>query len=241
VDAIVAIQEQRFQREKELMEQRFSDERMQIEQGVGTQRDKARRLNLIERQAQDERIAMMHKEAQIKRKAAIVDRTTSINKIIENTAVGISGVWANPGYPWAIPLSILVGVLGAAQIASVAATPIPQYAKGTQSAPGGLAWVGEKGSELMVEPGGKTSLTPGTATLMNLKRGTKIIPHHDVIQMIANKDTVVNNEINLDKLIDAQKETTQAIKTLNRQSKRSTGLSSNNAEWNEYLRRNKVA
>lgn len=77
-------------------------------------------------------------------------------------------------------------ILGAAQIAAVLATPIPQFAKGTDNAPEGMAIVGEKGHELVVEPDGKKWITPNTDTLTYLKGGSKVIPNHELMDMVKN-------------------------------------------------------
>lgn len=53
--------------------------------------------------------------------------------------------------PWKVPLDL---ALGASQGALVAAQSFTGYATGTLSAPGGMAWVGERGPELMEIPRG---------------------------------------------------------------------------------------
>lgn len=85
----------------------------------------------------------------------------------------------------AIPRSIAAGVLGALQIAAIAARPLPQFYKGTQSSPEGPAIVGEQGRELKIEKSGKIGLTPGVPTIDNLKAGTKIIPHKETMKILA--------------------------------------------------------
>jgi phage-related protein len=58
-----------------------------------------------------------------------------------------------------VPVAIVTGAVGALQLAKVLATPIPQYAEGTDAHPGGLAVVGEgKHNELVQMPGGKSHL-----------------------------------------------------------------------------------
>lgn len=54
---------------------------------------------------------------------------------------------------------------------------LQQYAKGTDGHPGGLAVAGEEGEELTIGPDGEIGLTADTATLYNLPKGTKVIPH----------------------------------------------------------------
>lgn len=75
----------------------------------------------------------------------------------------------------------ILAALTLSQIAGIAA-----FAKGTEFSPEGLAFVGEEGHEIRINPDGKASLTPSTATLTYLKEGTKIIPNHEIEAWAAN-------------------------------------------------------
>jgi hypothetical protein len=127
-------------------------------------------------------------EAQIKRekrKSARLEKAAAVIQTIINTAISITKTLATLGIPAGIPASILAGVLGTAQTAAIAAQPIPQFAKGTDSAPGGLAIVGERGQEIVREIGGRVSLTPDRPTLMNVPKGSEVIPHEETMRMLA--------------------------------------------------------
>jgi hypothetical protein len=66
--------------------------------------------------------------------------------------------------------------LGAAQLAVVQNRPLPEFYKGTDNSPEGLAKVGERGRELVQD--GRTkqwSLTPDKTTLMYLEKGSKVL------------------------------------------------------------------
>ena len=65
------------------------------------------------------------KKAEISVRSAKRERNMQIANIIGNTALGIMKVWSDPGYPMAIPLSVVVGALGAVQLATVLSTPLP--------------------------------------------------------------------------------------------------------------------
>ena len=54
----------------------------------------------------------------IKKKYAEREFRTKVLQIIADTAVGIAQLWANPGYPMAIPLTALVAASGAIQLAT---------------------------------------------------------------------------------------------------------------------------
>lgn len=124
----------------------------------------------------------------IRRRAAVVDKAQALFNIALNTAMGVTNAAAKtvtiPLIPWIIGL-------GAAQAATVIATPVPQFEKGTDSAPGGLAVVGEKGRELLIGPDGKIALTPESATLMDIDKGTKIFPS-DITNEILRYTTIAN-------------------------------------------------
>lgn len=117
------------------------------------------------------------REKEIAKQQAKIKKQQTIFDIIMSTAAGIIGVWANPGFPAAIPLAITVGALGAVQLATAMAQPIPEYAKGTQNHPGGLAIVGDAGrSEIVRTPGGGLYQTPSTDTLVNLPKHSVVYP-----------------------------------------------------------------
>lgn len=87
-----------------------------------------------------------------------------------------------------MPLSILIGALGAVQLGTVLAQPIPQYAKGTKNAKGGLSIIGEEGAEKVDLPNGKSFISANTAQLINLPAGTKVTPHGETMRMIGKPD-----------------------------------------------------
>lgn len=58
--------------------------------------------------------------------AAKRQRNYQIAQTIANTAMATMQAWVNPGYPMAIPLSIIIGALGTFQIATIAKQPLPE-------------------------------------------------------------------------------------------------------------------
>src|SRR5690606_6109593 len=65
---------------------------------------------------------------------------------------------------------------------------IPGFASGTPPTghKGGPAIVGEKGPELITLPDGRSFLSPSTHTLLNLPKGTHVIPHRESMRIIRN-------------------------------------------------------
>jgi len=85
------------------------------------------------------------------------------------------------------PKAILNAILGGLQIAKIASTPIPQYFEGTPNSGhgGGLAMVGEIGSELIKEPNKAPYLSSPFAEIKDLPKGTHVIPHDETMKQLA--------------------------------------------------------
>lgn len=131
----------------------------------------ASKLEAIEKQKK----ALKIKQFKAEKNAAIIQANMDIGLSILKTA-------ATMGYPAAIPFIIAAGVLGAIQLAMIASQPIPQYFKGREDGPAELAIVGERGSEGIELPGGKSYLTPSRPTLTFLPEHARVIPHEELLQ-----------------------------------------------------------
>ena len=106
----------------------------------------------------------------IQRQQAESQKRLAMFNIAINTAQAVVAALPN------IPLSVVIGVIGAAQLAMTASQPIPQFAVGTQNAPEGLAWTDEKGAELHTDKNGKIKDLGSDkgARLKKLSKGDKI-------------------------------------------------------------------
>ena len=144
--------------------------------------NEARKKQLKDRAARDDAKIEAQKLV-IKQRTARFDKAISLVGAALNTARGITSALAM--YPPNIPLAIIVGALGAIQLASIAAQPIPKYFVGTEDAAGGAAWVGERGTELVKTPDGVSFLTPDKPTLMNIPKGSKISTHDETMKELA--------------------------------------------------------
>lgn len=93
------------------------------------------------------------------------------NALVSGLASGVNGV--GDGINWVFEK---VGV----KDANIPKWNPPKYANGTNFHKGGPAWVGDGGgAELMRTPDGRVGLSPSTATLVNLPRGTEVLPHRE--------------------------------------------------------------
>lgn len=124
----------------------------------------------IERQYEERR-------KQIRRQEAEAQKQNAIFNAVINTAQAVVGALAKLPDPSAVPLSIAAGIIGAAQIATIASQPIPEYRMGTDFHKGGPAIVGDGGKhEVVYQPSSGFSVTPKTDTLVDLERGAKVYP-----------------------------------------------------------------
>ena len=114
------------------------------------------------------------------RKQAIWEKATSVAQAGIATALAITEALPN------IPLSIVIGAMGAIQVATILATPIPSYAEGTKGNdrhPGGTALVGDAGKHEVIMYSGKAWITPATPTLVDIPKGAQVFPDVDKIDI----------------------------------------------------------
>jgi len=122
----------------------------------------------IDKQYEDRKREVRIKEAKATRELAI------FNAVV-NTAQAVVAALPN------IALSVLAGVIGAAQIALIASQPLPEFWKGTMNAPEGWAVVDEKRPEVHTDSKGNIKSTGSTkgANRRYLEKGDKIYKSHD--------------------------------------------------------------
>lgn len=123
------------------------------------------------------------KKADIRKKQAQADKAAAIITATINTALAIVSAYATPPAPVGLALGFVMGALGAIQIAAILAQPIPQFYKGTESAPGGLLSVGEKGRELIETRSGKV-LMANSPTLTSGLEGARIYSNPETERLI---------------------------------------------------------
>lgn len=137
--------------------------------------------------------------ADIKRKQAIAEKAKGIFNAAINTAQAITAALTIPIV--GIALAALVGVLGAIQIAIIAAKPIPKFAKGTKGLKGNMfAEIGEEGPEIINMPDRPPFLVKKRTTAF-LPEATEIIPNYETDKILADQGGI--SEQQFDKLIKA--------------------------------------
>jgi tape measure domain-containing protein len=117
------------------------------------------------------------KERELKMKAWKAEQTAAVARVIFETA-SIVAKWSSN--PVTLPLAALTLFNQAAQIGFIMSQPVPEFAEGTKGQPfkGGKAIVGERGVEKVVTESGRVYFTPPTATLVDLPKGSQVIPNH---------------------------------------------------------------
>lgn len=110
------------------------------------------------------------KKASLQEKQAKWNKANSIIQAGIFTALAITEALPN------LVLAALVGAMGAAQVALIAAQPIPKYAKGTKDHPGGLAIVGDGGKKEGIVTNNGLFITPDKPTLVDLPAHAQVIP-----------------------------------------------------------------
>lgn len=176
------------------------------------------------------------------RKQAIAAKVEGIFTAAINTAQAVTAA-LKVAPPLGIALAIIVGILGAAQIGFIASKEIPSFAKGVKKFKGGLANVGEEGSEAMISETGVVGFTPSHKTTMYVPRGTSIIPHEQTKEFFMNGGSSVEK---WDEFIELQKENNSAIRNMTihnttvteRGFEYETQKGSNQIKWiNKYMHR----
>jgi tape measure domain-containing protein len=167
VDQLSNLQQARIQNELSALSKRY-DAELRL---AGDNEQKVNELNEKRRQQEKE---LRTKEFEAQRAAAIA-------QVIFKTAPIIAEYFVTG---FLAPLAIAGLATAAAQIAFIAAQPVPEFKEGTKGKPfkGGKAIVGEIGKEWVVTTSGQVYETPGVATLVDLPKGSQVIPHHEVIK-----------------------------------------------------------
>lgn len=147
-----------------------------VEKQVITQEEGEARKRAAEAKTAKENEKLEKKKAELQYKQAVWEKANSLAQAAIATALSLMQLWVKPGWPAAIPMMAVVGALGAVQMATIAATPIPKYAEGTAYHFGGPAVVGDGGKHELVMIGSNAFITPDTPTVVDLPKGASVFP-----------------------------------------------------------------
>lgn len=141
-----------------------------VNKKVITQEEGEARKRAAEAQTAKKNEELEKKKQQLKHKQAVWEKANSLAQAGIATALAITHALPN------LVLAAIAGAMGAIQIATILATPIPKYAKGTDYHRGGPAIVGDGGRSEVVLFNGGAWLTPDKPTLVNMPEGAVVIP-----------------------------------------------------------------
>lgn len=154
------------------------------------------RKRAAEQTTADKNKELEKQKAEIQQKQA---KWNKANSIIQATIATYRAVTeALPNFV----IAAIVSAMGAAQIAMIAAQPIPKYAKGTKdkSHPGGLAIVGDGGKREVILTDSGAYITPSVPTLVDMPKHAEVIPDIvDYKKMALRSDAMMLDKMRRDK------------------------------------------
>jgi len=142
-----------------------------VNKKVITEEEGEARKRAAEAQTAKKNEELEKKKQQLKHKQAVWDKANSVAQAGIATALAITRALPN------IVLAAIAGAMGAVQVATILATPIPKYAKGTDRHKGGPAIVGDGGVHEVVLFNGCAWLTPDRPTLVDIPAGAVVVPN----------------------------------------------------------------
>lgn len=176
---------------EEAKEKELENVEQLVEQKVITEEEGEARKRAAEAKSEQKHAELEKKKQALEYKQAVWQKATDLAQAGISTALGIMQTIASVGFPAAIPMIAVVSALGAINMATIAATPIPKYAKGTgdKGHIGGLALVGDGGKHEAVVIGNDVWVTPDTPTLVDMPQGAVVYPD---IEKFAMEGLLVN-------------------------------------------------
>lgn len=143
-----------------------------VENGVLSTEEGEARKRAAEAETAKKNEELENEKVKLQQKQAKWQKGVDIAQAGIATALAITRALPN------LVLAAIVGAMGAVQIATIAATPIPAYKEGTKNGGhiGGLAIVGDGGKQEVIVYGGKGWITPDTPTIVDLPKGAEVYP-----------------------------------------------------------------
>ena len=152
------------------------------------------------------------KKVQLQQKQAKWDKAVQIAQTGIATARGIMEAMAMiPPNP---VLAAIIGAMGAVQVATIAATPIPAYKEGTKNGGhiGGLAIVGDGGKREVVVYGGKSWVTPDVPTVVDLPKDAEVFPDISEFNENVRMNTIYDSGISSPVVVNDYSELSREMK-----------------------------
>lgn len=195
VNAVFAKEEAANNDRKNQIDSQAQSEIDAVNASTATQEEKADKIADINAKAQRDKEEIDEKNKRLAREQAEVEALTATIRVAVSTIEKVAAIQAQAAVLLANPITAALAPLALAQIPIVIASgaiaeagilaqlAIGKFAKGTDNSPEGIALVSEEGPEGRINPDGSFEITPKTPSLTYLKKGTQIIPNHELMAM----------------------------------------------------------
>ncbi|MDR0737830.1 MAG: hypothetical protein LBF39_02025 [Prevotellaceae bacterium] len=181
-DAWKELQSAAFDMANELSQMYFDNENARLEQQLAdldkfytTDAEEAAKNKNLKLVSEEE---LARKQAEIKNKQAAAEKQAAYIQAVINAAKAITQVFASTSPPASFILAGITAAATAIQIAKIASSPVPKYAKGRKGGRGEYALTGERGPEIMWIPEG-ASIIPAHKS-KKLMEGMRIAGEYKV-------------------------------------------------------------
>jgi hypothetical protein len=149
--------------------------------------DNDRAVGRIEKQAERRRKELEKKKVDDARRFAKFEKAAAITSSILKGSLAVLNQLSQGDPYTAQARAIAAGLLAAIEIATVAVQPLPAYAEGIESHPGGPAIVGDGGGIEKITHGGQSWYSPDHPTVVDLPAGAKVTPHDETMRELATR------------------------------------------------------
>lgn len=194
VDANYENQIKQLQAQDQVVDDTATTQKKAIDGSIQSSATKARKDAVIDaqtiqskKQLSDQQKKIQYQEAVFNREASALNIAVSTAEAVAKIELQASILAANPLTAFLAPIALaqvpIALAIGAVQEAALFAVPLPQFAKGGKTKAGLSIW-GEAGTELAIEPSGKSYLSTG-AEIAKFPIGTQIISNNELTKYIA--------------------------------------------------------
>lgn len=189
VSSIYDGQIQKIEEEREANEEKYDEDIERIENlaesGAISEEEAEARKRAAKDQTEAKNKELERQKQEIAHKQAVWHKGVQVAETGIATARGIMEAFQLGPIAGAV-MAAVIGAMGAMQVATILATPIPSYAEGTKGNdrhPGGAALVGDAGKHEVIMYSGKAWITPDAPTLVDIPKGAQVFPDVDKVDI----------------------------------------------------------
>ena len=186
----------------ELQDEEYEKEKKAIEDNVKDEDERSAQLKVLADEKAESDKKIREELEQQRRKQQILERTGTIASIVFSTAKAISEAVTLSPLTGGLPFSAIAAAIGAAQVATVLATPMYKDGKEINDPYEGKMIWGEAGTEIKIDKNGVIEKAD-KATLGYTKKGDRIISNAELKKGLSLQQDGMVNKISYDELIRA--------------------------------------